>query len=1024
MSEISNVTYEHLYGSVYQLTIVGSAESGSTIFVESEGETIGDTSVDQNGEWTLSTFLNTGIYALTSVEKYSDGSLSEPSSIQSLELAAYSYDLTLTHQAFQMIKTITESTQSSFSFLNYEASIGIYRDETDTTKSIFLDLTHNNILSSKNGVIDPWIGNTKAIVFSTADALTSGDLDKKVDAYKYQDGSYTLLSGAFPNTVYSHNKNVSATDLYDVRGIGTDINNSAIFNVIDEKSTVVLKGYQGSYRASDMGYTETWSDYYLANPATNNYNGFYNSDIYTPFVDVSGKYLSLSCRVSAYDIQAITIDTSTNEIVSRISVGSGGYSNQEFVFHLTSSSDGLAQSYISVPTWYGNENKVTEYLSQSELVLTKDGTSTTIDTGLIPTQELSSDGNFIFYTKLDQDDNGVYLYDITANSKIKLGEIEEGSYETQKDLIKTYLDCGFPRSVAAESFFVGALAENFDTFKTNFVSIYPQLDNKNIPAIGSPAAETPISVLIDRDSPQNVPIIIMARDDLPLMTQPHEKYVFDYSVGYRLAKSKSDLNADIDSTSILTNGKDEINTGGGDDLVFAKEGNDVIETGNGNDEVYAGSGDDLVIGGNGAGDDFYVGGDGIDTLRYTSAKNPVTIDARFGLAFGLDIGNDEFTEFEIIIAGKGSDLIYASPEGSQIEGNSGDDRIYGSISEDTLIGGDGNDVLDGGSSNDSMIGGSGNDTYYVDSQNDSVTELIKEGTDEIKTTLTTFTLANNFEILSFNGTSTETLTFNGNSVSNTISGSSGNDILDGKAGADWMLGEAGDDTYYVDNTKDLITDTSGSDTVYSSVNFTLLSGLENLTLIGNAANAIGNNVANTLTGNSKSNTLTGNGGNDRLIGGNAKDILVGGAGSDTFVFNAGDSGQTTKTFDIIKDFAKGAVGTGDLIDYVTILTVGSSSGSATSSQASINQATGIASFAAKSGASLADAIADIASSFNSTTDSQGEFAFFKVNNKGNYYAFISDGNAGVTANDVVIQLVGVTTINAIDLADGNLNILS
>jgi len=38
--------------------------------------------------------------------------------------------------------------------------------------------------------------------------------------------------------------------------------------------------------------------------------------------------------------------------------------------------------------------------------------------------------------------------------------------------------------------------------------------------------------------------------------------------------------------------------------------------------------------------------------------------------------------------------------------------------------------------------------------------------------------------------------------------------------------------------------------------------------------------------------------------------------------------------------------------------------------------------------------------------------------------FISNGTAGVQATDVVVQLVGITTINGIDLTNGDLTILS
>jgi hypothetical protein len=129
-----------------------------------------------------------------------------------------------------------------------------------------------------------------------------------------------------------------------------------------------------------------------------------------------------------------------------------------------------------------------------------------------------------------------------------------------------------------------------------------------------------------------------------------------------------------------------------------------------------------------------------------------------------------------------------------------------------------------------------------------------------------------------------------------------------------------------------------------------------------------------------------------------------------------------KNLDVIADYTKGAVGTGDLIDFSSALTVRGSSAAASSTQASINPSTGEASFATGSDTTLADALSDIAARFTAATDTAGEFALFRVNQTGNFYVFISDGANGVTANDVVIQLTGITSVAAIDLTGGNLTL--
>jgi hypothetical protein len=91
---------------------------------------------------------------------------------------------------------------------------------------------------------------------------------------------------------------------------------------------------------------------------------------------------------------------------------------------------------------------------------------------------------------------------------------------------------------------------------------------------------------------------------------------------------------------------------------------------------------------------------------------------------------------------------------------------------------------------------------------------------------------------------------------------------------------------------------------------------------------------------------------------------------------------------------------------------------------SIDQTTGIATFNTGPDMTLDDALSAIAKRFTAAKDTAGECALFKRSSDLDYYLFISDGKAGVTANDVVVELVGVQQISSINLTGGNLTILS
>ncbi|MBW7959714.1 MAG: type I secretion C-terminal target domain-containing protein, partial [Candidatus Promineofilum sp.] len=197
-------------------------------------------------------------------------------------------------------------------------------------------------------------------------------------------------------------------------------------------------------------------------------------------------------------------------------------------------------------------------------------------------------------------------------------------------------------------------------------------------------------------------------------------------------------------------------------------------------------------------------------------------------------------------------------------------------------------TLTGNSGLNTLYGGLGNDVYVVNNTDDVVVEYEDEGIDAVLSSVT-YTLSDHVENITLTGTSGIHATGNelnniiiGNSGANTLIGGAGEDTFDGGAGVDriyggegndtlyggsstdTLVGGAGDDVYILDGVDVIIENADeGTDTVYSSVTYTLAANLEILVLTGETAiNGTGNALDNIFIGNSAINTLSGGAGND------------------------------------------------------------------------------------------------------------------------------------------------------------------
>lgn len=330
--------------------------------------------------------------------------------------------------------------------------------------------------------------------------------------------------------------------------------------------------------------------------------------------------------------------------------------------------------------------------------------------------------------------------------------------------------------------------------------------------------------------------------------------------------------------------------------LFGLGGGDTLVGGAGADLLDGGAGNDQMSGG--AGNDVYVVDALGDVVTEVSGQGTDRVESAISYTLAANVE---------VLSLTGSSPVNATGTGDAdtLIGNAGNNSLIGNAGNDLLSGGAGSDTLVGSTGVDTMSGGTGDETYYVDSATDMIVEIAGEGTDTVEASVS-YTLSANVEVLSLTGStdidatgtaSSDTLIGNsgynllrGGAGNDLLIGDAGNDTLDGGIGNDIMSGGTGDDVYVVNAPADSVVEAaaSGTDTIQSSVSYTLASNVEVLSLTGSAdIDATGTAVADTLIGNSGNNNLSGGAGNDVLSGGAGNDTLDGGTGTDTLFGGTG-----------------------------------------------------------------------------------------------------------------------------------------
>jgi len=301
----------------------------------------------------------------------------------------------------------------------------------------------------------------------------------------------------------------------------------------------------------------------------------------------------------------------------------------------------------------------------------------------------------------------------------------------------------------------------------------------------------------------------------------------------------------------------------------------------------------------------------------------------------------------------------------------GTDNITGGAGNDIISSGAAVDTITGGNGSDNLNGGAGADIIYADNA----------GTKRVETVTITYAV----------GTATDVITVNGVAVTFTT----GADLAASKA----AMIAAINGTAALAN---IVVASANAGAAIVDITY-LVDGVTPVSVDTTSPNNT-NTVAQVTAGTNG--TANGN------------DVLTGGSGADVFVWggSVGTGGNgaapSATVLDTITDYTTGS----DVINFRVALTL-VAEGTSSATQGVVS-ATGLVAFHADTAATLAARLAATEAAMTAATATAGETAVFVVGSDS--YVFVSDGTAGLGANDQLIKLTGVVATTGITLSAGDI----